>query len=597
MSDNLYTVSIETNLSQNPNNITIELVDSNSIEVINNTTVLVGDLPQGYPLDWTVGNLSISRVSGLDIVGGSGIDVTNNSGSYTVAVTGNFGLTSEEVDDRINDLLIGGNNISLNYDDNLNTLTISASGLQPSGNYSLIGHSHLSSNITNFNSAVSGLLPVKNISSGSGISVINNSGDFNVSVTGQFGLTSEQVDDRVSNLLVAGSYINLNYDDNFDSLTISATGLQPSGNYANSGHTHTSSDITDFNSAVSGLIPNIPLNNYGDNRVLTSDGTPSGIYAESNLTFSSGELRINDYLTISDIQEDYHLYRYGYIKCDGPIIIEPSGSSSLQISSSGIDRGVHAIDFQKMRSEDHQVAYGSYSFIGGGRDNTANNDYSIVVGGANNLVNAPYGFIGNGFANNVSANNSSVLGGYGNSVQGTDSVIGGGGGNIVQGRGSVIPGGYSAKTTKYGELSHSAGRFNNNGDAQHTILIVKNRTTPADIGSYQRLVLGYGDVPEYITIPQKTIWTFDVKVSCYIEDDHNGAWWIIRGGVKRVLNNSASLIGSVITEYDSDTELFNISSVDVSTDPENDTLEIRVFPINKNVRWVGVVDITQVSFF
>ena len=49
-------------------------------------------------------------------------------------------------------------------------LIISTSGLQPSGNYSLVGHSHASSDITNFNSSVSGLLPVKNIVSGSGIS-------------------------------------------------------------------------------------------------------------------------------------------------------------------------------------------------------------------------------------------------------------------------------------------------------------------------------------------------------------------------------------------------------------------------------------------
>lgn len=37
--------------------------------------------------------------------------------------------------------------------------------------------------------------------------------------------------------------------------TIVATGLQPSGNYSTVGHTHSSSDISDFNSSVSGLFP------------------------------------------------------------------------------------------------------------------------------------------------------------------------------------------------------------------------------------------------------------------------------------------------------------------------------------------------------
>lgn len=120
---------------------------------------------------------------------------------------------------------------------------------------SVSGHNHVTNDITNFNSSVSGLLPVKNISSGSGIGIVSNSGDYTISVTGTFGLTGEEVDDRVNSLLVAGSYVNLNYDDNLNNLTVSVTGVQPSGNYSVVGHNHISSDITDFNSSVSGLLP------------------------------------------------------------------------------------------------------------------------------------------------------------------------------------------------------------------------------------------------------------------------------------------------------------------------------------------------------
>ena len=55
-----------------------------------------------------------------------------------------------------------------------------------------------------------------------------------------------------------------------------------------SGHTHTSSNITDFNSSVSGLLPTIA--NSGDNRILTNTGSPFGINAESNLTFDGQNL-------------------------------------------------------------------------------------------------------------------------------------------------------------------------------------------------------------------------------------------------------------------------------------------------------------------
>ena len=75
----------------------------------------------------------------------------------------------------------------------------------------------------------------------------------------------------------------------------------PSGNFTSlkvnnvdvsaSGHTHTSSDITNFNSAVSGLLPTIA--NSGDNRLLTSTGSTVGINAESNLTFNGSLLAVS----------------------------------------------------------------------------------------------------------------------------------------------------------------------------------------------------------------------------------------------------------------------------------------------------------------
>ncbi len=320
------------------------------------------------------------------LVAGSGIVLTedNINNHLIISVSGDLGLTAEQVDDRVSSLLVAGTGIVLNYNDSGNSLTISTTGLQPSGNYSLVGHTHLStdisdstsfgrniltassyaeqnrllweplgtsdlflakkggryinkaqnlipaapifdvidpsdpvdgdyyiiwdqggvyftiggldgetyggayantnqfilrvyesaflgdgswktqllnrhnhtaSQITDFNSSVSGLLPVKNILAGSGIGVSSSSGNFTISVTGTFGLTSEQVDDRVNNLLVAGNGINLNYNDNANTLTINTSGLQPSGNYSLVGHTHTSNDITDFNNSVSGLIP------------------------------------------------------------------------------------------------------------------------------------------------------------------------------------------------------------------------------------------------------------------------------------------------------------------------------------------------------
>lgn len=407
-----------------------------------------------------------------NIIAGSGISVLNTSGIFTIATTGDFGLTTEQVDDRVASLIKAGNYSSIVYDDLNNILTISVSGLQPSGDYSLLGHSHsiadvsglqnaldskqpsgvyasgihyhTSSDITDFNSAVSGLIPPSNFTSLSGISgvVVTNSGtDYYVSLldpsiqlqditdlsnnaktflltpsssnlsnlisdetgsgllvfnnspalsgtptaptapsgtnntqiantqfvrteisnlvnsapstldtlnelasalgndpnfattvasglgqkanlsgatftgpisgpSGNFSILQQSginvsvsghthqytdiinfasgIDDAVSTLLQAGSYISLNYNNINDTLTIAATGVQPSGNYSVVGHTHTSSNITDFNSSVSGLLPvkdiigsgYINISSSSGNYIVSATGLqPSGNYS------------------------------------------------------------------------------------------------------------------------------------------------------------------------------------------------------------------------------------------------------------------------------------------------------------------------------
>ena len=64
------------------------------------------------------------------------------------------------------------------------TYTVTATGLQPSGNYSTVGHTHIASNITDFNSSVSGLLPVKDVLGSGNINVTSSSQVFTISSSG-----------------------------------------------------------------------------------------------------------------------------------------------------------------------------------------------------------------------------------------------------------------------------------------------------------------------------------------------------------------------------------------------------------------------------
>jgi hypothetical protein len=320
---NINTIEIETCIGDQPSSIDIVTYDNiSTVEINHCVTLLPSELSD--------------LITVKDILSGSGILVESSSGIYTItlsnptiAATGIVDLL-EAVQDIIgNSGLLDGNYITINYNDSTGYTTISATGLQPSGNYSLVGHNHISSDITNFNSSVSGLLPVKNISAGSGIGIVSSSGDFTVSVTGTFGLTSEQVDDRVSSLLVAGNYIDLDYNDSLDSLTISVTGLQPSGEYANSVHSHGNITSSGTIGSISGNILVTTSNGLivpvaqidGSQILITSDNNTSTLIN----TAADFLFQLND--DIVDAQETLELW-YNFISFVNypPKIWEPNTS-------------------------------------------------------------------------------------------------------------------------------------------------------------------------------------------------------------------------------------------------------------------------------
>jgi len=162
---------------------------------------------------------------------------------------------------------------------------------------SLSNHSHSASNISDFNSSVSGLFPVKSIIAGSNITISSTSGTYTINSTASGGggsatsisnygsnrvLLSDNTSTGISaqtNLTFNGSTLSAPNGSFSTALTVNSvnvsvsghnhiigdvTGLQSAldskqatGSYAASSHTHTASQVTDFNSSVSGLINGI----------------------------------------------------------------------------------------------------------------------------------------------------------------------------------------------------------------------------------------------------------------------------------------------------------------------------------------------------
>ena len=561
---------------------------------------------------------------------------------------------------------------------------------------------------------------------------------------GDITINPEDIQDIIGNdFLVSGSGINISYDDSLNSLTISTSGVSFVG------HVHIASDITDFNSSVSGLLPTI--DNSGDNRLLTSTGTNTGINAENNITFDGNQLNVIGSISVDNLNFDNNTIS----SSSGNIIISPNENGALQRDSDGDIRGEYAVDWQGARDLSTQVASGNRSTIGGGKSNTASGNYSTVGGGVSNTASSYNSTVGGGVSNtassynstvgggtnntassynstvggganntssgyystvgggrsNTASNNSTVGGGENNTSSGNFSVISGGsnnnassdyttisggtnnnantssfatigggynntssgsastvsgglnnissngsstvgggkyntssgesstvgggwlnvsqswsctvaggrnntssnryatvcGGrnNTASGYGSVIVGGVAAKAFRHGEISHAANSFANPGDSQHMILIGRKVTTNATpiimlLNGGSLSITGDGvDITDpniQMIVPSQTSWNFSIKINAYNSTDNQAAWWNIRGGIRRNASNGTSLIGTLITENGSESSLSS-ASVSVGANDTKEALEIIVTGVTgKTIRWVAVVDINQVSF-
>lgn len=210
-------------------------------------------------------------------------DITDfDSAVSAIVATG--ALSASEVMDIVGTGIVEGSNIDLTYNAGLGTLTIDVTGV------SLVGHTHTSSEITDFDSSVSGLLPVTELSEGTGIGISNVGTDFTISVTGiPSSLVtdfSSAVSDVVDTTLVAGTGINLVYNSGTNELTLSASGVSFDG------HSHVLSDITDVSASATEV-------NYLDGSIPGTGVAGKAVVLDSNLSINNiGNITTTGTLTV-----------------------------------------------------------------------------------------------------------------------------------------------------------------------------------------------------------------------------------------------------------------------------------------------------------
>lgn len=268
------------------------------------------------------------------------------------------------------------------------------------------------------------------------------------------------------------------------------------------------------------------------------------------------------------------------------LVLSSSGSGAITVQvpdgtiTGGNVRGGRAIDLQFERNNVAQVASGNQSVLIGGRRNRATTSYSACVGGQENTATGGGCFVGNG-----------------NSALGTDSVTVGGQSVTASGAYSMAQG-RSSLADKWGQHAHAAGLFSTSGDAQRSVMVMRNSTadaTPTELffdGSSLRA-----------TLPNNTRWLATVRVVATTATA-TGAWAVFerRCLIGRGANAAATALAGSVIVIGSDSGTNSGSppagwAVALTADTTNGSLKVEATGAAATaIRWVAEVSLVEVAY-
>jgi hypothetical protein len=237
--------------------------------------------------------------------------------------------------------LVGSSGINISYAAGSGVATVSVSGLT-------------SSSLSDFSSAVSGLLPVKNIVAGTNIAVSGNNGTYTISTN---GLDTNTVKDTIGSTITGVSGIAFNYNSTAKTATISL-----------SDPTIQSTDVTDFNSAVSGLlgvkslVQSTGIGIYNNNGIQTISvtGIPSSLI--SDLSSSIDSAVSTELIGGSGIGLSYN-----------------SGSNSLTINTTGVSYTGHSHNWSSITDASSTASLSELAYLSGVVAGTASIGRALVL--------------------------------------------------------------------------------------------------------------------------------------------------------------------------------------------------------------------------
>ncbi len=234
------------------------------------------------------------------------------------------------------------------------------------------------------------------------------------------------------------------------------------------------------------------------------------------------------------------------------------------------------------------VASAANTTVGGGINNVASRDGATVCGGHDNVANDYNATAGGGKGNVVSGDYATVAGGYDNVASDRSASIGGGLENQATEYYATVPGGRGAVADLYGQMAYASGEFDDLGDAQASLYVLRNETTD---DTQTELFLN-GSSRRLTIAPGQTI-AFDILVVA-VDTWGYSAGYRLEGVVERGVYLSPNLLGFSKTVLAEDTVGWDVT---LEADAIENALLIKVTgSTDVTVRWVATVRTAEVSW-
>ena len=317
-----------------------------------------------------------------------------------------------------------------------------------------------------------------------------------------------------------------------------------------------------------------------DNAITRADGTGGSAVQGSSIVIDDIDATTQQNVAIRNVDP----------ATNSSVVITPKGTGAFIIgpkpdggTTGGNARGINAVDLQRIRSSQSQVAGGEGTGILCGAQNTSSNFYSSVIGGSANTASA----------------NSACAGGQTCTASGTGSFAFG-----LQSQATALQAvalGNRAVANRIGMQAHANGQIATTGDAQRGAVVMRRQTSDA---TPVPLSLD-GAAPTGSTITTSTHFILlnnqavfcDIKVVARSTSGTDHAAYMRRVLLKRDANAASTAIIGTVLSPTADIESAGATSWDVAitADTTNGGMLITVTgAAATTINWVASVEFMEI---